>query len=154
HHAVQHGQRHCALWAVGREAAVALQAAELLRTQGVAITVVNARFTIPFDADLMRRQLNDGMTIVTLEDHCLEGGFGSIVRDSLANVPNARIVKLGWPRAVLPNGPVTFLRQRFSLTPADITETIHGLLARPPASHHDGFSPAETSLYSLTSRTP
>jgi len=148
------GNAPVALWAIGRETTVALQAAELLRARGVAITVVNARFTIPFDADLMRRQLNDGMTIVTLEDHCLEGGFGSIVRDSLANVPNARIVKLGWPRAVLPNGPVTFLRQRFSLTPADITETIHGLLARPPASHHDGFSPADTSLYSLTSRTP
>ncbi|HQC52083.1 MAG TPA: transketolase C-terminal domain-containing protein, partial [Lentisphaeria bacterium] len=131
---LESGSAPIALWAVGREAAVALQAAELLRTQGIAITVVNARFTIPFDADLMRRQLNDGMTVVTLEDHCVEGGFGSIARDSLADVPDARIVKLGWPRAVLPNGPVAYLRQRFSLTTAGIAETIRGLLARPPAS--------------------
>ncbi len=148
------GNAPVALWAVGRETAVALQAAELLQTRGIAITVVNARFTIPFDADLMRRQLDGGMTIVTLEDHCLEGGFGSIARDCLADVPSARIVKLGWPRAVLPNGPVAFLRQHFSLTPAGIAETIHGLLARPPAPPPDGCAPAETPLPSLTSRTP
>ena len=102
----------------------------------------------------MRRLLNDGMTIVTLEDHCLEGGFGSIARDSLADIPDARIVKLGWPRAVLPNGPVVSLRQRFSLTPTSIAETIRGLLTRSPAPLHDGFSLAATPLTATSSRTP
>ncbi len=151
---LEEGTAPLALWAVGRETVTARQAARILREEGLAITVVNTRFVLPFDVGLMRRQLDGGMTVVTLEDHCLEGGFGSMVRDGLADLPDARIVKLGWPRTVLPSGPLPFLRARFSLTAESVADTIRRLLARPETPLSDGSPEAEPHLVSVPLHRP
>ncbi len=60
-----------------------LQAAEILSEHGVEATVINARFCKPLDTELMFPLANKIGRVVTLEEGCLMGGFGSAVAEAL-----------------------------------------------------------------------
>ena len=61
----------------------AVKAAEMLCSEGIDVTVVNARFAWPVDG-LFGSLLTQGKTLITVEDHCLAGGFGSAVLEMAA----------------------------------------------------------------------
>jgi 1-deoxy-D-xylulose-5-phosphate synthase len=60
-----------------------LQAAEILSEHGVEATVINARFCKPLDTELMFPLASKIGRVVTLEEGCLMGGFGSAVAEAL-----------------------------------------------------------------------
>jgi len=64
----------------------ALQAAEIMMEHGVQATVVNARFAKPLDMDLIAPLAQTIGRVVTLEEGCLMGGFGSAVLESLMDL--------------------------------------------------------------------
>ncbi|AFY74236.1 1-deoxy-D-xylulose-5-phosphate synthase [Synechococcus sp. PCC 7502] len=64
----------------------ALQAAEILMEHGVQATVVNARFAKPLDMDLIAPLAQTISRVVTLEEGCLMGGFGSAVLEALMDL--------------------------------------------------------------------
>ncbi|MCS6960100.1 MAG: 1-deoxy-D-xylulose-5-phosphate synthase [Pseudanabaenaceae cyanobacterium SKYGB_i_bin29] len=61
----------------------ALQTAEILREHGVEATVVNARFAKPLDRELLIPLCEQIKKVVTMEEGCLMGGFGSAVVEML-----------------------------------------------------------------------
>ena len=61
----------------------ALQVAEILGEHGVEATVVNARFVKPLDTELILPLAERIGKVVTLEEGCLMGGFGSAVLEAL-----------------------------------------------------------------------
>ncbi len=61
----------------------ALQTAELLSEHGVEATVINARFAKPIDLELIAPLAQQIKRVVTLEEGCLMGGFGSAVIEAL-----------------------------------------------------------------------
>ncbi|MFN3360073.1 MAG: 1-deoxy-D-xylulose-5-phosphate synthase [Pseudanabaenaceae cyanobacterium] len=61
----------------------ALQTAEILREHGIEATVVNARFAKPLDRELLLPLCEQIRKVVTLEEGCLMGGFGSAVLEML-----------------------------------------------------------------------
>lgn len=73
----------------------ALQAAEILGEHGVEATVVNARFVKPLDIETIAPLAQKTGRVVTVEEGCLMGGFGSAVLEALADagvaVPVTRI---------------------------------------------------------------
>lgn len=77
----------------------ALVAADTLaREHGITSTVINARFAKPLDQELLRKELPLYKHIFTLEDHAIQGGFGSAVLEfaSDAGLLNANsITRLG-----------------------------------------------------------
>ena len=56
-----------------------VRAADRMRQDGLDIGVVNARFIKPIDKDLLERAMRECPFIVTVEEGCLMGGFGSAV---------------------------------------------------------------------------
>ena len=61
----------------------AMQVAEILSEHGVEATVVNARFVKPLDTELILPLAQRIGKVVTLEEGCLMGGFGSAVAEAL-----------------------------------------------------------------------
>jgi 1-deoxy-D-xylulose-5-phosphate synthase len=85
--------------AYGTCVADALVAAETLqREDGLDVAVVDARFCKPMDVAMVRRALETG-PVLTVEDHAVEGGFGSAVLESAASLrlDTSRITRLGHP---------------------------------------------------------
>jgi len=87
------------LIAYGAMSEHALAAAELLSADGIDVEVVDARFCKPLDETMLRRVLQAGRPVLTVEDHALQGGFGSAVVEfaQLAGLPTTHLHRLGHP---------------------------------------------------------
>ncbi|MEM8830224.1 MAG: 1-deoxy-D-xylulose-5-phosphate synthase [Cyanobacteria bacterium P01_G01_bin.19] len=67
----------------GTQVYPALQVAEILSEHSIEATVVNARFVKPLDIDLIAPLAKRIGKVVTMEEGCLMGGFGSAVLEAL-----------------------------------------------------------------------
>lgn len=123
-----------AIWALGREAVTALELAERLRPHGIAATVVNTRFFMPLDTGLLYEQLGAGIPILTLEDHCVDGGLGTAVREAAAEHGGGRVRCRGWPREAVPWGSEQGLRRRYGLTAAALLADVLPWLGTPDSA--------------------
>src|SRR5207302_10431284 len=76
-----------------------VQAAELLRGEGVEVGVTNARFAKPLDRQTLLRAVEQLPLVVTVEEGTLEGGFGSAVLEAAnaAGLDTRNVVRLGLP---------------------------------------------------------
>ncbi len=72
------GDSEFVIVALGPIVREAVKAAEMLRQEGISITVVNARFAKPVDAAL-NAYFESGKTVLIAEDNSIAGGFGSAV---------------------------------------------------------------------------
>jgi 1-deoxy-D-xylulose-5-phosphate synthase len=69
--------------AVGSTVRPAVAAAEALAASGLAVSVVDARFVKPLDEELVASEAQRAGRVVTVEEGCLPGGFGSAVLEAL-----------------------------------------------------------------------
>jgi 1-deoxy-D-xylulose-5-phosphate synthase len=86
--------------ACGTLVASCLRAAERLRHQyGLRIGVVNARFVKPLDKPTVLKAIEECGFVLTVEEGCLMGGFGSAVLEAAndAGLSTAHVRRLGLP---------------------------------------------------------
>lgn len=117
------------LLAVGTMVSVAQDAAALLAAEGIAATVVNARFIKPLDLDLLERLTAEIPFIVTIEEHALAGGFGSLVASTLTDwhwfAPGGRrLIRLGLPDQFVAHGARGRLLQDVGLTAEQVAARV------------------------------
>ncbi|MBE8967265.1 1-deoxy-D-xylulose-5-phosphate synthase [Nostocales cyanobacterium LEGE 12452] len=60
-----------------------MQAAEILSEHGIEATVINARFVKPLDTELILPLAKKIGRVITLEEGCVMGGFGSAIAEAL-----------------------------------------------------------------------
>lgn len=120
-----------ALMAVGVTVMPALQAAERLAEEGISAAVVNARFVKPLDHVLIAEVAKKIKCLMTVEEGCRMGGFGSAVLESLADQGIFSIPTrvLGLPDKYIEQGPQDLLRVQYLLTADGIYDEAKALLA-------------------------
>jgi len=95
------GDSNMALVAYGPVLTEALEAAEMLESEGISVGVINARFAAPVDKQIVSL-LDSGVDLVTVEDHGVACGFGSALAEAIAAMPaaagRARIASIAMPR--------------------------------------------------------
>jgi 1-deoxy-D-xylulose-5-phosphate synthase len=77
--------RRLMVWAYGTPVKTAFEALAELGEEAANVTLVNARFAKPIDAVLLSELATTHGQVLTLEDHALPGGFGSIVAETAAD---------------------------------------------------------------------
>ena len=92
--------------ACGTLLGAALDAARLLREEGLEVGVVNARFVKPLDSRLLLERIEAAPWVVTVEENALPTGFGSAVLESVneARIACGPIVRLGLPDRFVEHG--------------------------------------------------
>ncbi|MGA2471092.1 MAG: 1-deoxy-D-xylulose-5-phosphate synthase [Solirubrobacteraceae bacterium] len=120
-----------ALLGYGTGVAKALAAAQLLGTDGIAVTVADARFAKPLDSGLLLRLAAEHELLVTVEEGVLAGGFGSAVWELLndAGVPLPRIIRVGLPDRYVTHGAPALLHEEVGFTAQRIAERVREALA-------------------------
>jgi 1-deoxy-D-xylulose-5-phosphate synthase len=115
---LQHGENdRVAIFALGAMVPMAEEIARKLEGQGTPAAVINARFTKPMDVAMLEFYARSVDVILTLEDHVLRGGFGSVVLEELNNLGIATpVVRIGWPDQFIEHGKIEPLRARYGLT--------------------------------------
>ena len=92
-----------AVLALGATVAAAMEAAARLQKDGIAVTVVSARFAKPVDAECLAHLLQAQPWVLTLEDHAAAGGFGSAVLETAeaCALDASKIHRLGIGEAII-----------------------------------------------------
>ena len=109
---------------VGSFAETAVQVAELLASQGIGATVIDPRWILPINRDLVE-MAGDHRLVVTIEDGLKTGGFGSRVRQELrSNDVDTALSEVGVPAEFLEHAERQEILQRLGLTAKDIARDI------------------------------
>ena len=76
-----------------------ISAAEELAAEGIELAVINARFAKPLDTAAITQAVRQQPFVVTVEEGCLMGGFGSAVLEAANNagLDTSRLRRLGVP---------------------------------------------------------
>jgi 1-deoxy-D-xylulose-5-phosphate synthase len=119
-----------AILAIGSMVAPAMEAAEKLALQGIAATVVNARFAKPVDTELIIELATRIKRIVTVEENTLSGGFGNYVNDTVrqADLRDVIIRNVGLPDIFVEHGGQDFLRSKYGLDAPGIIKTVFQII--------------------------
>ncbi len=103
----------------------AMQAAEMLGEHGIEATVINARFAKPLDTELILPLAQRIGRVVTLEEGCLVGGFGSGIAEALSDrgvlVP---VKRFGVPDQLVDHAKPDEAKADLGLTGAQIAEQV------------------------------
>lgn len=106
-----------AIIAIGNMVMPSLEAAKRLVADGISAAVVNARFAKPIDAELILRMAALTGKIVTVEEHALQGGFGSAVLECIDSVrlTGIKSLRIGIPDMYIEHGTQQELRKKYGL---------------------------------------
>jgi len=117
-----------ALVAVGSMVRLAEETAEVLASRGIRATVINARFVKPLDEDCIIKYAERTKRIFTIEEHVLNGGFGSAVLELLSSrgLKNIKVQCLGIPDSFVEHGSPAILKARYGLSVEQVVRAVAG----------------------------
>lgn len=101
------------------------QACELLAKDGLNPAHYDMRFVKPLDEKLLHEIFTQFDSVITVEDGCIQGGFGSAVLEFMAdNGYNARLKRLGIPDRIVEHGEQIELHRECGFDPEGIAEAV------------------------------
>ncbi|MCD6307835.1 MAG: hypothetical protein J7M24_02425, partial [Candidatus Latescibacteria bacterium] len=106
----------------------ALDAAGLLKKDGVSAAVVNIHTIKPIDRDAVVKYADSTGIIITVEDHNIYGGLGSAVAEVVAEAGTGRIVRHGLADAFGESAPYADLYRKYRLDAPGIVEVVREAL--------------------------
>lgn len=94
-----------AILSMGPLGVMANQVCDQLAKQGIQVSHADMRFVKPLDKELILQLADEHATIITLEDGCVSGGFGSAVLEFVSEQAlQLKVVRLGVPDRFIEQG--------------------------------------------------
>ena len=94
-----------AILSIGHPGNFAQEAIALMKESGISIAHYDLRFVKPLDAVLLHEVFTKFKKVITIEDGCLMGGFGSAIIEFMVDQKyNSEIVRLGIPDEYIHHG--------------------------------------------------
>lgn len=114
------------LISLGHMNLMALKIREILKKEGINATVLDPVFVKPLDTTLICDLLTSHSKIVTIEEHSVSCGLGSIINHFLMGkgYSNIQVANFGIPEAFIDHGSHNELMDEIGLTPEKIAKNI------------------------------
>jgi len=113
--------------AIGKSVTEAQVAVDSLAKKGVSAALINARFVKPLDKTLVIEWIKKTDKIITVEEHVLDGGFGSAVLEMLCenSITDFAMKRIGIQDTFVEHGPQNILRKDYHV---DATAIVNAAL--------------------------
>ena len=119
-----------ALFTYGPSTAEAVEAAEILREQGVSMSVINFTTLKPLDEELIRHYASSAKKVFVLEEHAPNGGLGSAVADVLARSGISVPLKVFCvPEGAKQTGPYEALLNYYGISGSAVARRVMSVLS-------------------------
>ncbi len=119
-----------AILTLGHIGNYAVEAKEQLLEEGLNPAHYDMRFVKPLDEELLHDIFRNFKKVVTVEDGCIMGGFGSAVLEFMAdNGYAAKVIRLGIPDAIVEHGTQEQLHAECNFDVAGIAKTVRELVS-------------------------
>lgn len=125
---IMHDGDDLSIVAYGERVRVALDAAIQLELQGIQARVINMHTIKPFDQEVIVKAAKDTKRIITIEEHSINGGLGSIVSQIVANQAPCIVKTLAIPDETLISGNSQQLFEYYGLTKENVVSIAKQLL--------------------------
>ena len=106
--------------ATGLMVAMALEAREMLASEGISARVINIHTIKPIDRDIIIDAAKKTGAIVTAEEHNIIGGLGEAVSAVTAEACPVPVIRVGVNDSFGHSGSVPALLEEYGLTPANL----------------------------------
>ena len=93
-----------AIVACGEMVKPALDAANILKEQGISATVLDMYCVKPLDKDAIVKAANNAKAVITIEEHAPFGGLGSMVSQVVASECPKKVINMALPDAPVITG--------------------------------------------------
>ena len=100
----------------------ALQAAQMLKADGISACVINIHTIKPLDTELIVKAAKETGLLITAEEHSIIGGLGAAVSETVCESYPVRVVKIGVNDEFGYSGPAAELLKAFGLCAQNIYE--------------------------------
>lgn len=110
--------------ASGLTVSMALEAAEMLKGEGIDVRVVNIHTLKPIDKDIITAAARETGAIVTAEEHNIIGGLGSAVTEVVCESCPVPVLRVGVEDTFGRSGKVPALLEAYGLTPEHIANKV------------------------------
>lgn len=119
-----------AILSIGHIGNYAIEVAQELNEEGINPAVYDMRFVKPLDEELLHEIFANFNKVVTVEDGCLMGGFGSAVLEFMADHQyTAQIKRLGIPDVIVEHGEQPQLHKECGYDQEAIKNAVYELVA-------------------------
>ncbi len=108
---------------------LAVEAAELLKAEGIDAEVINIHTIKPLDADLVAASAKKTGAVVTAEEHSVIGGLGGAVCEMLSERYPCPVLRVGVEDSYGRSGSVPALLELYGLTTKNIVEKAKAAIA-------------------------
>jgi len=124
-----------AILSIGHPGNFVVDAEKEFNKQGLDIAHYNMRFVKPLDEEALHKISTKFNHIITIEDGCLQGGFGSAILEFIANNKYKVSVKmLGIPDVFIQQGTQEELRSYCGYNTKAIISAVHSILKKSKIS--------------------
>ncbi len=125
-----------AILTIGHPGNFAVEACRKLLPEGFNPAHFDLRFVKPLDDDLLHRIFKKFRKILTVEDHVLQGGFGSAVLEFMADHNyNASVIRLGIPDRFIEHGEQKELYRECNFDSQAIMQALRQMIGEPQLSY-------------------
>lgn len=108
----------------GYTTASVIEAVKHVEDQGYSVLLIGMPTVWPLDEDMVIEAAEKTGKVITIEEHYLDGGLGTIVAECLADKASTRVRRLGLPLNYIQSGPYEELLAHYGLDPKSISEQI------------------------------
>lgn len=110
----------------------AVEVCKSLKKVGIKIGHYDMRFAKPLDEKLLHQIFQQYDKVITVEDGCLQGGFGSAVLEFMVDHQyHVQVKRLGIPDAVIEHGSQLQLHHDCGYDPEGIERTVREMIFQP-----------------------
>lgn len=96
---------------------------EQLKSQNINATLINPKFITGVDEDVLNKLKDNHKLVITLEDGCVDGGFGEKISRFFGN-SDVKVLNFGGKKEFTDRVPLNVLYERYHLTPELIVDDI------------------------------
>jgi transketolase len=114
--------------ATGLMVGEALEAAKILKEEGINVRVIDMHTIKPLDNETVLKAAKETKLIITAEEHNIIGGLGSAVSEFLSENYPVKVIKIGMKDTFGESGNPAELMEKYGLTSNSIVETIKNFL--------------------------
>ena len=117
--------------AIGLTVELAVEAAEMLKKDGISVRVLDMHTIKPIDKEAIYAAAKDTGVIITAEEHNIMGGLGSAVSEVVCEMEKpVRVVKLGVEDSFGRSGNADAVLELYGITAANIADKVRKALGK------------------------
>ncbi len=136
---IQEGE-DVAILTIGHIGNYVVEACQQLEKEGIRPAHYDMRFVKPLDEKLLHNIFKNFNKIITVEDGCIMGGFGSAILEFMAdNGYTASVKRIGIPDEVIEHGEQIELHKETNMDPQSIADAVIQMLEPQKLKDQDFF---------------